>query len=93
MTWFSSLHPIVQALIATIFIWALTALGAGSIFIFKTINRHVLDGTIAFAAGAMIYVVVEELIQESQQQSSTDVATFGALFGFTLMMILDVALG
>ena len=93
MTWFSSLHPIVQALIATLFTWALTAIGAGSVFIFKTINRCILDGMLAFAAGAMIYVVVEELIPESQQQSSADVATFGAILGFTLMMILDVALG
>ncbi len=54
MTWFSSLHPIVQALIATLFTWALTAIGAGSVFMFKTINRHVLDGMLGFAAGVMI---------------------------------------
>jgi len=54
MTWFSSLHPIVQALIATLFTWALTAIGAGSVFMFKTINRRVLDGMLGFAAGVMI---------------------------------------
>ena len=46
-----------------------------------------------FAAGAMIYVVVEELIPESQLESISDVATIGAMLGFAVMMTLDVALG
>jgi len=46
----------------------------------------------AFAAGAMIFVVVEEVIPESQRSENTDLATAGALFGFALMMVLDVAL-
>jgi len=41
----------------------------------------------------MIYVVVEEVIPESQRGGHTDMATLGAILGFTLMMILDVALG
>ena len=48
---------------------------------------------LAFAAGAMIYVVVEEVIPESQRGASTDLATGGAMAGFALMMLLDVALG
>lgn len=48
---------------------------------------------LAFAAGAMIYVVVEELIPESQRKMNNDLATMGALFGFAIMMTLDVALG
>ncbi len=48
---------------------------------------------LAFAAGAMIYVVVEELIPESQQGHHSNIATIGVAFGFALMMILDVALG
>jgi len=48
---------------------------------------------LAFAAGAMIYVVVEELIPEAQQDKKTDIATIGAMLGFALMMFLDVALG
>lgn len=48
---------------------------------------------LAFAAGAMIYVVVEELIPESQSGTHTNVSTIGLALGFTLMMILDVALG
>lgn len=55
--------------------------------------RSVLPYALAFAAGAMIYVVVEELIPESQRYGNTDLATLGAMGGFTVMMILDVALG
>jgi zinc transporter, ZIP family len=53
----------------------------------------ILPYALAFAAGAMIFVVVEELIPESQQKGNADFATLGAMFGFALMMALDVALG
>jgi ZIP family zinc transporter len=53
----------------------------------------ILPYALAFAAGAMIYVVVEELIPESQLETITDVATVGAMLGFAVMMTLDVALG
>ncbi len=55
--------------------------------------RSMLPYALAFAAGAMIYVVVEELIPESQRGESTDIATIGAMGGFAIMMLLDVALG
>lgn len=55
--------------------------------------RPMLPYALAFAAGAMIYVVVEELIPESQLEKHTDVATVGAMSGFAVMMTLDVALG
>jgi len=55
--------------------------------------KPVLPYALAFAAGAMIYVVVEELIPESQAGKHTDVATVGAMLGFAVMMTLDVALG
>jgi len=71
--WFSDLNPVLQAFLATVFTWGLTALGA--------------------AAGAMIFVVVEELIPESQCAKNTDVATLGLMGGFTVMMTLDVAFG
>lgn len=51
-----------------------------------------LPYALAFAAGAMIYVVVEELIPESQGNGNTDLATLGTMAGFVVMMILDVAL-
>jgi ZIP family zinc transporter len=55
--------------------------------------RPILPYALAFAAGAMIFVVVEELIPESQRGLSTDIATMGAMLGFAVMMTLDVALG
>ncbi|WP_197740411.1 MULTISPECIES: ZIP family metal transporter [Desulfosarcina] len=55
--------------------------------------RPILPYALAFAAGAMIYVVVEELIPESQLEKHSDVATIGAMLGFAVMMTLDVALG
>ena len=53
----------------------------------------ILPYALAFAAGAMIFVVVEELIPESQTNGNSDIATMGLMVGFTVMMILDVALG
>ena len=55
--------------------------------------RPILPYALAFAAGAMIFVVVEELIPESQIDRDTDIATIGAMLGFAVMMTLDVALG
>jgi len=55
--------------------------------------QPVLPYALAFAAGAMIYVVVEELIPESQLHGNTDIATLGTMIGFVVMMILDVSLG
>ena len=55
--------------------------------------EQILPYALAFAAGAMIFVVVEELIPESQRKGNSDFATLGAMGGFTIMMMLDVALG
>lgn len=57
------------------------------------VARPILPYALAFAAGAMIFVVVEEVIPESQTQGHSDYATMGAIIGFALMMTLDVALG
>lgn len=53
----------------------------------------ILPYALAFAAGAMIFVVVEQLIPESQINGNNDIATLALMVGFTVMMILDVALG
>jgi len=53
----------------------------------------ILPYLLAFAAGAMIYVVVEELIPEAQSGTHSNIATIGVALGFVLMMVLDVALG
>jgi len=55
--------------------------------------RTALPYALSFAAGAMIYVVIEELIPESQMMETTKIATIGAMIGFAVMMMLDVALG
>lgn len=55
--------------------------------------QTLLPYALAFAAGAMIFVVVEELIPESQLGQNTDLATLGTMLGFATMMLLDVALG
>ena len=66
----------------------------GAIAVIKI--QPILPYALAFAAGAMIYVVVEELIPEAQKEvggSKTDISTIGAMLGFAVMMVLDVALG
>ena len=55
------------------------------------IMQNLLPYALGFAAGAMIFVTVEELIPESQRNGNSDIATAGLIVGFTLMMILDVA--
>lgn len=53
----------------------------------------ILPYALAFAAGAMVFVVIEEVIPETQQANNTDIATLGFILGFVLMMLLDVGLG
>ena len=62
-------------------------LGAGLVILSKPLLPYAL----AFAAGAMIFVVIEELIPEAQSGENTDIATLGALIGFSVMMFLDLA--
>ena len=64
-------------------------LGAWAVMTFQPILPYAL----AFAAGAMIYVVIEEVIPETQRDKHTDIAALGFIGGFIVMMILDVALG
>jgi len=64
-------------------------LGAVAVTFFTPILPYAL----AFAAGAMIFVVVEEVIPETQQANNTDIATLGFIGGFIVMMALDVGLG
>lgn len=68
---------------------AAAVLGAWAVMTFQPILPYAL----AFAAGAMIFVVVEEVIPETQRDKYTDIATLGFIGGFIIMMTLDVALG
>ena len=79
--WYGTLSGIVEP-IASIITIALTNLVV-----------PILPYFLSFAAGAMIYVVVVELIPEAQMGEHTDIGTIGVSIGFIIMMILDVALG
>jgi ZIP family zinc transporter len=64
----------------------------GALFVMKM--QNILPYALCFAAGAMIFVVVEELIPESQKKhENIDTVTMATMVGFSVMMILDVALG
>ena len=78
--WYGQLSAAVEPIAAV--------LGAAAVLLIGAILPYAL----AFAAGAMIYVVVEELIPESQTGGHTDLATIGTMVGFAIMMVLDVAL-
>lgn len=54
MDWFITQGPVTQALLAGLFTWGVTALGAATVFFFKEINKKILNGMLAFAAGVMI---------------------------------------
>ena len=64
-------------------------IGAWAVYTFQPLLPYAL----AFAAGAMIFVVIEEVIPETQRDKYTDIASMGFIGGFIVMMVLDVALG
>lgn len=68
-------------------------IGAALTILLTSLITPILPYILAFAAGAMIYVVVEELIPEAQTGEHSNIGTIGTALGFTLMMVLDVALG
>ena len=68
-------------------------IAAGITILLKDVLIQVLPYLLAFAAGAMIYVVVEELIPETSEGEHSNIGTVGFALGFVVMMVLDVALG
>ncbi len=95
VNWFTGIDPVLQALIATLFTWFVTALGAALVFFFKTINRKVLDGMLGFAAGVMIAASYWSLLApaiEMAEESSLPAwipATTGFLIGGLFLYIAD----
>ena len=79
--WYGQMSALVEPIAAV--------LGAAAVLV----ARPILPYAMGFAAGAMIFVVVEELVPESQRGENTDLATMGAMVGFATMMVLDVATG
>ncbi len=88
------MHDFGNILLGILIPFAGTSLGAGCVYFLKNgIQKKTEKGLLAFAAGAMMYVVVEELIPETAEGSHSNIGTIGFAFGFSLMMMLDVALG
>lgn len=79
--WFGQLSAVVEPFAAIV--------GAAAV----TYSVAILPFALSFAAGAMVFVVVEELIPESHQAGNVDLATISLMLGFAIMMVLDVALG
>jgi ZIP family zinc transporter len=86
ITWFRELHPIYQALLATLFTWGVTALGAAFVFFFKNVSKRVLDAMMGFAAGVMIAASYWSLLAPSIELASRTAALpwFPAVSGFLL---------
>jgi ZIP family zinc transporter len=79
--WYGQLSGVVEPIAGVI--------GAAAVIIAQPILPYAL----AFAAGAMIFVVIEEVVPEAQRGGNTDLATTGGMVGFAVMMLLDVAFG
>ena len=79
--WYGQLSAIVEPIAGVLGAWAVTSF------------EPMLPYSLGFAAGAMIYVVVEEVIPETQRDKYTDIGVMGFIIGFLVMMILDVVLG
>lgn len=79
--WYGQLSGIVEPMAGVLGAWLVLEV------------RPLLPYALSFAAGAMIYVVVEELIPESQTGNETHMSTMGAMIGFAIMMVLDVGFG
>jgi ZIP family zinc transporter len=79
--WYGQLSGMVEPLAA--------AVGAATVIF----ARGILPYAMAFAAGAMIFVVLEDAIPEAERSGNVDLAAMSAMVGFVVMMVLDVALG
>ncbi|MFP4107285.1 MAG: ZIP family metal transporter [Phycisphaerae bacterium] len=79
--WYGQLSGMVEPIAGVVGAWLVISMSA------------ILPYALAFAAGAMIFVAVEELIPESQREGNVDLATMGTIVGFAVMMTLDVSLG
>lgn len=98
LEWFSSLNHIVQALIATLFTWGVTAIGASVVFFFKNVSKKVLDCLMGFAAGVMIAASFWSLLSpaiEMAESSGTPPwlpAVIGFMSGGIFLRLIDKVL-
>lgn len=95
MDWFESLHPAIQALIATTFTWGITALGALLVCFFKEMNKKVLDTVLGFSAGVMIAASFWSLLSPALDLSNELgyiewlLPTLGFIFGGLFVLLSD----
>ena len=93
--WIGQFGPVLQALIATLFTWGVTALGAGLVFFFKSINKKVLNGMLGFAAGVMVAASFWSLLApgielaEELGQVAYVTAAIGFLAGGAFLYLVD----
>ena len=91
----SGLNPALQALIATLFTWSITVLGAAIVFFFKKINKNIMDAMLGFAAGVMIAASFWSLLSPSIEMSESlnmipwFIAAIGFLSGGCLLFLGD----
>ncbi|NBC15991.1 MAG: ZIP family metal transporter [Bacteroidetes bacterium] len=96
--WFASLSPLLQALLAGLFTWSVTALGAAVVFVTRTMSRRLLDSMLGFAAGVMIAASFFSLllpaieITEVQGKTAWVPAVFGFLLGGLVLRLADAVL-
>lgn len=94
---FCNLNHVMQALIATIFTWSITALGASLVFLFKNIKKNIMDAMLGFAAGVMISASFWSLLSpaiemaENLQMNTWFIATLGFFSGGLLLFVGDKA--
>jgi ZIP family zinc transporter len=93
--WFGKAAPVIQALIATLFTWGVTALGAALVFFFKSINKKVLNGMLGFASGIMIAASFWSLLSPAIEMAEGGdtpawlVAVIGFLAGGGFLFLVD----
>ena len=99
LTYFESINPILGALYASLFTWILTALGASLVFLFKGMNRAVLDGMLGFTGGVMIAASVWSLIIPALEHQEMKIASADTDFSLSdnffilIPVIVGIALG
>lgn len=96
--WFTNLHPMLQALLATGFTWGVTAMGAASVLFVRAVNRKLLDLMLGFAAGVMIAASYWSLLAPAIEMSAGKAlpswvpVTIGFLAGAVVLRLIDAVL-
>ena len=99
MNWFGSINPVLQGLLATLFTYSVTVLGAAVVFVFKSVNRRMMDIMMGFSAGVMIAASYWSLLEpaitlaEEIGENAVVVASVGFVSGGLFILCSDILLG